>query len=58
MDFKNLNSIRELKRFCITGIELILNFCVGEFKRFCFGNFVYGDCSSTFNHFDDKVSSV
>ena len=30
MDFKNLNGVRKLKRLCITCIELILNFCLGE----------------------------
>ena len=33
MDFKNLNGVSKLKRFCITCIELIYNFCLG---KFCF----------------------
>ena len=28
MDFKNLNGVWKLKRFCITCIELIFKFCV------------------------------
>ena len=31
MDFKNLNGDWKLERFCITCIELILNFCLSEF---------------------------
>ena len=32
MDFKNLNNVWKLKKFCITCIELIFsNFCLSEF---------------------------
>ena len=34
MDFKNLDSVWKLKRFCITSIELILNFFF--LSEFCF----------------------
>ena len=30
MDFKNLSGVWKLKRFCITCIELILNFFLSE----------------------------
>ena len=32
MDFKNLNGVWNLKRFCKTCIETILNFCLSEFR--------------------------
>ena len=31
MDFKNLNGVWKLKKICITCIELIFKFCIGEF---------------------------
>ena len=31
MDFKNLNCVWELKRFCVTCIELNFKFCLSEF---------------------------
>ena len=31
MDFNNLNGVWKLKRFCMTYVELILNFCLSEF---------------------------
>ena len=43
MDFKNLNGVWKLKRFCITCIQLILNFCLSKFffslNLFFFFNF-------------------
>ena len=39
MDFKNLNGVWRLKRFCVTFIELFFQFCLIEF---CFQlEFVY-----------------
>ena len=31
MDFKNLNGVWKLKKFCITCINLIFKFCLSEF---------------------------
>ena len=42
MDFKNLKGVLKLKRFCMTCIELILNFCLGEIC-FQFEFFFYFD---------------
>ena len=71
MDFKNSNCVWKLKRFCITCIELMFKFCLGEFcfrfefffnfdfqnhlKSFVFEILFVGDYSSTFYLFGDKV---
>ena len=31
MDFKNINDVWKLERYCITCIELIFKFCLSEF---------------------------
>ena len=49
MDFKNLNGVWKLTRFCITCIELILNFCLIEFRS-QFEFFFYFDFQMRKNH--------
>ena len=57
MDFKNLNGIRKVKRFSITCIELILNFCLSEFC-FQFGFFVNFDIQMHKTHLKSFVFEI
>ena len=57
MDFKNLNGVWKLKRFCITCIELIFKFLSGEFC-FQFESFFHFDFQMHKTHLKSFVFEI
>ena len=55
MDFENLNGVWKMKRFYMTCIELILDFCLTEFC-FQFEFFFYFDIQIHKTHLKNFVS--